>query len=165
MQMVAANQRGFQHRQAQHQARLDCVGHPSQISDVTASSVTEHIWGLKAAQNTVCTVAVKVWDARGCESDWSDGHTFATLPSQLNASWISEHGAKEDTSTTLLRNKFTASQRPSSAVVSLSGLGHYELTINGVRVGDHMMDPGWTKYCVHLLGSCCCCLPLPHSHL
>lgn len=33
-----------------------------------------------------------------------------------------------------------------SAVMSISGLGHFELTVNGTKVGDHLLDPGWTKY-------------------
>jgi hypothetical protein len=32
------------------------------------------------------------------------------------------------------------------AVIHICGLGHYELTINGRRVGDREMDPGWTNY-------------------
>jgi len=32
------------------------------------------------------------------------------------------------------------------AVIHICGLGHYELAINGRRVGDHEMDPGWTNY-------------------
>ena len=36
--------------------------------------------------------------------------------------------------------------------MSVSGLGHNELTLNGDRVGDHVMDPGWTKYTAN--GSC-----------
>lgn len=32
------------------------------------------------------------------------------------------------------------------AVIHICGLGHYELRINGRRVGDREMDPGWTNY-------------------
>lgn len=28
----------------------------------------------------------------------------------------------------------------------LCGLGYYELFINGSRVSDHVLDPGWTQY-------------------
>lgn len=33
-----------------------------------------------------------------------------------------------------------------SAVAFISGLGHFELSVNGVKAGDHFLDPGWTKY-------------------
>ncbi len=32
------------------------------------------------------------------------------------------------------------------ATIHICGLGHYELRINGRRVGDREMDPGWTNY-------------------
>lgn len=105
------------------------------------------MWETGLPQHAACSVAVKVWDARGCEAEWSEAAEFATAPhaGQLNASWISEQGATEDTATTVLRRSFEADAAPVSAVVSVSGLGHYELTVNGRRVGDHAMDPGWTK--------------------
>src|SRR5687767_7953782 len=28
----------------------------------------------------------------------------------------------------------------------ISGLGHFELSMNGKKIGDHFLDPGWTKY-------------------
>ena len=28
----------------------------------------------------------------------------------------------------------------------VSGLGYYEASLNGERVGDHVLDPGWTMY-------------------
>lgn len=33
-----------------------------------------------------------------------------------------------------------------SAVAFISGLGHFELSLNGKKVGDHFLDPGWSKY-------------------
>ena len=36
--------------------------------------------------------------------------------------------------------------RPSRARAYVSGLGYYELRINGRKVGDHVLDPGWTTY-------------------
>jgi hypothetical protein len=28
----------------------------------------------------------------------------------------------------------------------ISGLGHFELSLNGKKVGDNFLDAGWTKY-------------------
>lgn len=33
-----------------------------------------------------------------------------------------------------------------SAVAYISGLGHFELSVNGKKVGNHFLDPGWSKY-------------------
>ncbi len=35
----------------------------------------------------------------------------------------------------------------------ISGLGYYEATINSERVGDHLLDPGWTNYSKRILYS------------
>ena len=28
----------------------------------------------------------------------------------------------------------------------ICGLGQFELSVNGNKIGDHFLDPGWTKY-------------------
>ena len=33
----------------------------------------------------------------------------------------------------------------------ISGLGYYELRVNGKKVGDHVLDPGWTEYSKRVL--------------
>ena len=45
-----------------------------------------------------------------------------------------------------LRREFAADKPIRRAIVSLCGLGLYELTINGRRVGDHQLDPIYTDY-------------------
>lgn len=52
----------------------------------------------------------------------------------------------------LFRQDFQATG-VASARMFISGLGYYELTINGVRVGDRVMDPGWTDYTFRVLYS------------
>ncbi|NQV33011.1 MAG: alpha-L-rhamnosidase N-terminal domain-containing protein, partial [Phycisphaeraceae bacterium] len=34
----------------------------------------------------------------------------------------------------------------SKAELVICGLGHFELSINGTRVGDHFLDPPWSDY-------------------
>jgi hypothetical protein len=29
------------------------------------------------------------------------------------------------------------------------GLGHFEIHLNGKKIGDHFLDPGWTNYSKH----------------
>ena len=33
----------------------------------------------------------------------------------------------------------------------ICGLGHFEMSINGEKTGDHFLDPGWTQYSKHAL--------------
>ncbi len=46
----------------------------------------------------------------------------------------------------MLRKTFTASKKINEAVVYISGLGHYELTINGKKIGNSEFAPLWTDY-------------------
>ncbi|MGO8791482.1 MAG: family 78 glycoside hydrolase catalytic domain [Terriglobia bacterium] len=48
--------------------------------------------------------------------------------------------------TMLLRREFVLKPRLERAVVHICGLGQYELTINGRRVSQDLLAPGWTKY-------------------
>ena len=45
-----------------------------------------------------------------------------------------------------LRKEFDAPRRIVDAVVCVSGLGHYELRINGTKVGDSEFAPMWSDY-------------------
>lgn len=46
----------------------------------------------------------------------------------------------------LLRKGFELKRQPKRAVVSVSGLGHFELTVNGKPVTASVLNPGWTAY-------------------
>ncbi|SFE32824.1 alpha-L-rhamnosidase [Actinacidiphila alni] len=46
----------------------------------------------------------------------------------------------------LLRKDFTAGRRIASARAYVAGLGYYKLYLNGQRVGNHELDPGFTVY-------------------
>lgn len=46
----------------------------------------------------------------------------------------------------LLRKEFTAKKPVTEATVYVSGLGHYELSINGRKVGDSEFAPLWSDY-------------------
>jgi alpha-L-rhamnosidase len=47
---------------------------------------------------------------------------------------------------TYFRREFCVNQVPNCSRAYISGLGYYELRINGCKVGDHVLDPGWTDY-------------------
>jgi hypothetical protein len=59
------------------------------------------------------------------------------------ARWV---GGETNFPTVLLRREFQTTQPVKRAVAHISGLGHYELTVNGRRAGEDLLSPGWTKY-------------------
>ncbi|MGY1735780.1 family 78 glycoside hydrolase catalytic domain [Geodermatophilus sp. SYSU D00684] len=62
-----------------------------------------------------------------------------------SARWIALPGAAEDTPGQL-RTRFTADGAPVRARLYVTALGSYEVEVNGVRVGDEVLAPGWTSY-------------------
>ena len=45
-----------------------------------------------------------------------------------------------------MRKEFEVSKKIDYAKLYICGLGHYELRINGKKIGDRILDPGWTDY-------------------
>ncbi|KAF3013270.1 hypothetical protein E8E14_009299 [Neopestalotiopsis sp. 37M] len=45
-----------------------------------------------------------------------------------------------------LRRSLHLDHKPSRVVIFASGLGHFNLTINGQAASPHVLDPGWTNY-------------------
>jgi alpha-L-rhamnosidase len=84
---------------------------------------------------------VKWWDDKGGESEWSDVAWFETAVMDLSewrGKWI---GGGQ-----LLRREFYIDGDVAEARVYIAGLGYYELRMNGVRVGDRVLDPPWSEY-------------------
>ena len=106
--------------------------------------------GLKPRQR--CFWRVRVWDENDAASAWSETAVWEMgLMDSANwqADWISPDW-DEDTSQSqpgpLLRRSFNAKDRITSARIYATCLGLYELHINGKRVGNGMLTPGWTSY-------------------
>lgn len=51
----------------------------------------------------------------------------------------------------MFRREFSLTGNIKKAKINISGLGHYELHINGEKVGDHFLSPGWTNYSKRIL--------------
>ncbi|MFB3779110.1 MAG: family 78 glycoside hydrolase catalytic domain [Bryobacteraceae bacterium] len=84
---------------------------------------------------------VRYWDAANKPSPYSAAAFFEMgllTPEEWKGKWIG--GASQ------LRKEFVLKTRPARARAYVSGLGYYELRINGRKVGDHVLDPGWTTY-------------------
>ncbi len=46
----------------------------------------------------------------------------------------------------MFRKDFEVEKKIEKATINISGIGHYELSINGNRIGDRFLAPGWTLY-------------------
>ena len=46
----------------------------------------------------------------------------------------------------MIRKSFVVRKPIILATAFICGLGQFELSVNGSKVGDHFLDPGWTKY-------------------
>jgi len=104
-----------------------------------------------------CFWSVRVWDGQDRPTAWSKSAlwTMGLLePSDWRARWIGLDGGDEqkpDSEHTrlparMLRKEFRIDKAVRRATVYVSGLGFFELYLNGRRVGDHVMDPGLTMY-------------------
>ncbi len=51
-----------------------------------------------------------------------------------------------DNGTLLVRREFRVRPALRRALLHISGLGHYEVSVNGRRVGNDILSPGWTTY-------------------
>jgi len=114
---------------------------------------------------------VRIWGDDGSASPWSQTAKFATglkrRESWCGAKWIAMEadgekivpaihapetwhklGDKEvgKYPMPLFRKKFKAGKGIRSATAYICGLGHFDLFLNGTKVGSDFMDPGWTMY-------------------
>ncbi len=114
---------------------------------------------------------VRVWDRNDKPSEWSKTGKFTTglfdNKGWKGAKWIGYeeipdslflvpgvHGngdnlgkiAQKRTIVPYFRKDFTVGKKIKRALVFVSGLGQYELYINGQKTGDRFLSPGWTDY-------------------
>ncbi len=95
---------------------------------------------------------VRVWDAKSRASEWSQAAFWEMGLLQLSdwkAGWI-EPGLPDDASKSgpapMLRREFVLKGAIERARVYVTSRGLYEMEINGKRVGDAVLTPGWTSY-------------------
>ncbi len=95
---------------------------------------------------------VRVWDADGHRAAWSTAAFWETgllEPSDWTARWIGRPLNPTDSTVAaspMLRRAFRVSGPVRSARIYVASRGLYELHLNGARVGDALLTPGWTSY-------------------
>lgn len=67
---------------------------------------------------------------------------FEDEPNRWKAIWIGDGGDKP----IYLRKQLAITRKPSRVIIFASGLGHFNLSINGQPASPHVLDPGWTDY-------------------
>jgi hypothetical protein len=114
----------------------------------------------------------RTWDQGGRVSSWSVINSFITgLPDARDwwgAKWIGYEDLhdtnrvvpgvhltdvkkmgdklKQRSIVPLFRKEFSVKKKLTSALVFVSGLGHYEMYCNGEKTGNSFLAPGWTWY-------------------
>ena len=130
---------------------------PVYDSGVTEDSSSAHVFirslKLKPASRNNVRVRVR---AEGEESNWMEGSFVTALLDNRNwkAPFISaetEEIYKEESRGTLVRGGFSVRGKVKEAYAFTTALGLYNFYINGEKVGNDEMAPGWTSYRRHLL--------------
>lgn len=104
-----------------------------------------------------CWWKVRVWDEQGEVGPWSAPATWQMgllHPEDWQANWIEhEVWSREDRPrpVPLMRRQFNLTAPVRSAHLYVTALGVYEVRLNGKRVGDTLLAPGWTDYHTRVL--------------
>ena len=101
--------------------------------------------GKSLKSSTSCYWKVRAWDADDQESEYSPTAFFEM--GLLHAEdWQGEWIAWDGEGSPLFRQEFVLEKPIKRARFYISGLGYYEARINGHKVGEQVLDPGWTDY-------------------
>lgn len=165
-------QRGY--KQTAYQIVLSSYGNTIWDSGKVSSdeSVLVPYKGDTLKASTPYSWKVKVWSKAG-ESEWSSENPFITGlftdKDWQGAKWIALEKDRPDWylvpaahvtdvdakikdknfgfyKLPKFKQTFKASKKVRLATAYVCGLGHFELSINGQKIGDDFLDPGWTKY-------------------
>jgi alpha-L-rhamnosidase len=113
-------------------------------------SVFINYGGSSLQSNTKYNWKVKVWTSDHQESSWSALQSFQTSllnKSDWKAKWILP-GFEEtkERPSPLFRKEFNAAKKILNATAYITAHGLYEAKLNGKRIGDAYLTPGWTSY-------------------
>ncbi|RZK56465.1 MAG: alpha-L-rhamnosidase, partial [Pedobacter sp.] len=122
--------------------------------------------GLKLLSTKKYYWKVKVWGNKGTSawsepalwqmgllsvSDWKGARWIAydkIADSNQSNLWVdgTKDTFKGNNILPMFRKSFSVTKSIKKATVFISGLGHFEMSLNGQKVGDDFLAPGWTKY-------------------
>jgi alpha-L-rhamnosidase len=108
--------------------------------------------GLRLAPATRYHWQVRIWSGDGVVSDWSAPAWFETgllsAGDWAGARWITHAGpaGRPGKPLPLLRKDIPLAKEVRHARLHASARGLYQFSINGRKVGDQFLAPGWTDY-------------------
>lgn len=104
-------------------------------STLTLKPHTRYYWRVTAPYGADTVRSVIAWfeTAKLAPKDWA-------------ARWISDGKDTEEPTAPTLRTTFVLDTLPTYARAYVSAVGYYDMWLNGQRVGDQHMDPGFTAY-------------------
>ena len=91
-------------------------------------------------------VTVRTSDGNEASSALAFFETAFVSPSEWTAEWIGAVAMTPSVASPLVRREFDIDGEVVRGRVYVSGLGYYELFVNGSRIGDSVLDPAWTDY-------------------
>jgi len=116
------------------------------VSDQSAQVV---FGGEPLPAGQACWWKVRVWDQDGRASSWSRPAYWERglpTPADWGGRWIARTAETSAQPAPLLRREFSIDGKVRRARLYLCGLGYHEARLNGAKVGDHVLDPGYTRY-------------------
>lgn len=121
---------------------------------LSLKSAKIYFWKVKVWDNlgNVAASEVNKWQMGLLKSiDWSGAKWIAYEKlADSNINVLPTDGKKDtfkgNNVLPMFRKPFEVRKAIKNATIFISGLGHYELSCNGVKVGDDFLAPGWTKY-------------------
>jgi len=106
--------------------------------------------GRPLVSHQLCYWKVRVWDKNHTPAEWSAVARWSMgilKPQDWQATWIaSSHTALNSGPLPMFRREFALKRKVTRATAYICGLGFFELYLNGRKVGDHVLEPGWTNY-------------------
>jgi alpha-L-rhamnosidase len=93
---------------------------------------------------------VRIWDNKGKASKWSETASWEMgllAETDWKAKWIEMEGdTLQYAPSPHFRKEFNLGKSIASARIYVTSHGYYELNLNGKKVGDQVLTPGWTSY-------------------
>ena len=98
-----------------------------------------------------CYWVVRIWDKDGKVTKWSSSASFEIgllNADDWQAQWIKTDIVFDEFSypSPMFRKEFEVSKKVKSARLYCTSLGLYEFYLNGQKVGDQLLTPGWTSF-------------------
>ncbi|WP_300748156.1 alpha-L-rhamnosidase [uncultured Alistipes sp.] len=142
-----ASRRGVM--QSAYEVRVEADGRTVWKSGKVESAESAGIayGGEPLVSDTRYTWRVRVWDDRGKVSAWSRPASWRTglfHKTEWQARWIEPQ--QSDDRAAMFRRTFRLSKPVAAATLYITAHGIYEAGINGRRVSEDLLTPGWTAY-------------------